>query len=254
MKIAFRPKLLDCLPGYTRAQFARISLPASPSVSSPAAGHGLCHRLRRLATAGIWTAIVGRPDHLGPGRLPCPDRRPDRRLHPHCLRHRRRPWFRNLLGATMLAGLMLLAMGIARMGPAHPFHPGHRRHRFHQHGIAVVIFMAQIRISSVCASTTCPPSSSPGSRRWPPTPIPSICRRWAAVTCHPFSCFLQPPRPENRVMRRAPGPLAVLVVGTLAAWAFELPVRDHRQPLPMASRRTADLRHPGVDRSTISAN
>ena len=24
MKIAFRPKLLDCLPGYTRAQFAKI--------------------------------------------------------------------------------------------------------------------------------------------------------------------------------------------------------------------------------------
>ena len=59
MKIAFRPKLLDCLPGYTRAQFAKdfaagitVGVLALPLAMAFAIASGAS------PTAGIWTAIV----------------------------------------------------------------------------------------------------------------------------------------------------------------------------------------------------
>ena len=59
MKIAFRPKLLDCLPGYNRAQFGKdlasgitVGVLALPLAMAFAIASGVS------PTAGIWTAIV----------------------------------------------------------------------------------------------------------------------------------------------------------------------------------------------------
>src|SRR5512147_565914 len=59
MKIAFRPKLLDCLPGYNRAQLGKdlasgitVGVLALPLAMAFAIASGCS------PTAGIWTAIV----------------------------------------------------------------------------------------------------------------------------------------------------------------------------------------------------
>ncbi len=77
MKIAFRPKLLDCLPGYNRAQFGKdlasgitVGVLALPLAMAFAIASGVS------PTAGIWTAIVAgfltAAGHwLSSGRLVC---------------------------------------------------------------------------------------------------------------------------------------------------------------------------------------
>ena len=109
MKIAFRPKLLDCLPGYTRAQFAKdfaagitVGVLALPLAMAFAIASGAS------PTAGIWTAIVAGliTSALGGSRVQIGG--PTGAFIPIVYGIVAAHGFGNLLGATMLAGLMLL--------------------------------------------------------------------------------------------------------------------------------------------------
>src|SRR5574343_855342 len=145
MKIAFRPKLLDCLPSYSRAQLGKditagitVGVLALPLAMAFAIASGCS------PTAGIWTAIVAGllTSLFGGSRVQIGG--PTGAFIPIVYGIVATYGFANLLGATMLAGLLLLAMGLARLGQLIRFIPVTVVIGF-TNGIAVVIFMAQIQ-------------------------------------------------------------------------------------------------------------
>ncbi len=124
MRIIFRPKLLECLPNYSRAQFGKdlasgitVGVLALPLAMAFAIASG-CY-----PTAGIWTGIVAGllTSLFGGSRVQIGG--PTGAFIPIVYGIVAAHGFVNLLGATMLAGAFLLAMGIARMGQLIRFIP-----------------------------------------------------------------------------------------------------------------------------------
>ena len=225
MKIAFRPKLLDCLPGYDRAQFGKdlaagitVGVLALPLAMAFAIASGVS------PTAGIWTAIVAGflTSLLGGSRVQIGG--PTGAFIPIIYGIVVAHGYVNLLGATMLAGVMLLAMGLSRMGQLIRFIPVTVVIGF-TNGIAVVIFLAQIKdffglqIDSLPAEFFARIKVLAAHAHTVDMPTLAL-----SVAC--FIFLLSYNRLAQRVsfMRRAPGPLVVLLVGTLVAFAFDLPV------------------------------
>ena len=225
MRIAFRPKLLDCLPTYTRAQFGKdlasgitVGVLALPLAMAFAIASGCS------PAAGIWTAIVAGllTSLFGGSRVQIGG--PTGAFIPIVYGIVAAHGFVNLLGATMLAGAFLLAMGIARMGQLIRFIPVTVVIGF-TNGIAVVIFMAQIKdffglkIDSLPAEFFARIKTLATNAHTVDLPTLGL-----AVGCLIFLLFYNRLAQRLALLRRAPGPLAVLVAGTLAAWIFELPV------------------------------
>ncbi len=75
----------------------------------------------------------------------------------------------NLLIATVLAGVLLLAPRLAQARRARPLHPGLDRHRLHQRHRRADRASRRSRTCSACTSTRCRPISSPRRRPSPPT-------------------------------------------------------------------------------------
>ena len=132
--------------------------------------------------------------------------------------------FANLMGATMLAGVFLLAMGLARMGQLIRFIPVTVVIGF-TNGIAVVIFLAQIKDFFGLQIDNLPAeffgriktlAANAHTVDLPTLALASVC----------FVFLLSYNRLAQRFafMRRAPGPLVVLIVGTLVSFIFNLPV------------------------------
>ncbi|MFC5301145.1 SulP family inorganic anion transporter [Azospira restricta] len=225
MKFIFRPKLLDCLPGYGRAQFGKdlasgitVGVLALPLAMAFAIASGCS------PTAGIWTAIIAGflTAALGGSRVQIGG--PTGAFIPIVYGIVAAHGFVNLLGATMLAGAFLLAMGIARMGQLIRFIPVTVVIGF-TNGIAVVIFMAQIKdffglkIDALPAEFFARIKTLAAHAHTVDLPTLGL-----AVASLLFLLFYNRLAQWFAPLRRAPGPLAVLVVGTLAAWLFELPV------------------------------
>ncbi len=124
----------------------------------------------------------------------------------------------------MLAGIFLLAMGVARMGQLIRFIPVTVVIGF-TNGIAVVIFMAQIkdffglRIDALPAEFFARIKTLAAHAHTVDLPTLGL-----AVASLLFLLFYNRLAQWLAPLRRAPGPLAVLVAGTLAAWLFDLPV------------------------------
>ena len=225
MKIAFHPKLLDCLPAYGRAQFGKdvaagitVGVLALPLAMAFAIASGCS------PTAGIWTGIVAgllislfggsRVQIGGPTGAFIPIIYGIVAVH----------GFVNLLGATMLAGAFLLAMGLARMGQLIRFIPVTVVIGF-TNGIAVVIFLAQIKDFFGLRIDELPAEFFGRIRTLAAhahtVDLPTLA---LATACLLFLLFYN--RLANRLalLRRVPGPLAVLLIGTLASFLFNLPV------------------------------
>ncbi|MCE1241508.1 MAG: STAS domain-containing protein [Azonexaceae bacterium] len=225
MKIAFRPKLLECLSTYDRRLFAG-DLAAGITVGVLALPLAMAFAIASGAspTAGIWTAIVAgflislfggsRVQIGGPTGAFIPIIYGIVAVH----------GFANLLGATMLAGMLLLIMGISRMGQLIRFIPVSVVIGF-TNGIAVVIFLAQIkdffglqidhlpaeffaRIKILAAHAAT-------------VDLPTLA---LSVACFVFLLSYNRLAQHISPLRRAPGPLVVLIAGTVAAWALDLPV------------------------------
>jgi SulP family sulfate permease len=132
--------------------------------------------------------------------------------------------FGNLLGATMLAGAFLLAMGLARMGQLIRFIPVTVVIGF-TNGIAVVIFLAQIKdffglkIDSLPAEFFARIKTLAAYAHTVDLPTLAL-----AACCFVFLISYNRLAQRFAFLRRAPGPLAVLVVGTLVTFFFDLPV------------------------------
>jgi SulP family sulfate permease len=225
MKIAFRPKLLDCLPGYNKEQFSKdmasgitVGVLALPLAMAFAIASGLS------PTAGIWTAIVAgfiiaalggsRVQIGGPTGAFIPI------IYGIVVAH----GVGNLLGATMLAGAMLLAMGLARMGQLIRFIPVTVVIGF-TNGIAVVIFLAQIKdffglqIDNLPAEFFARIKVLAAHAHTVDLPTLAL-----SLVCFIFLLSYNRLAQKLTLLQRAPGPLAVLLLGTLAAFLFDLPV------------------------------
>ena len=225
MKIAFHPKLLDCLPTYNRAQFGK-DLAAGITVGVLALPLAMAFAIASGCSpaSGIWTAIVAgliisafggsRVQIGGPTGAFIPIVYGIVAIH----------GFANLMGATILAGVFLLAMGIARMGQLIRFIPVTVVIGF-TNGIAVVIFLAQIKdffglqIDNLPAEFFARIRTLAANAHTVDLPTLAL-----ASACFIFLLSYNRLAERFALLRRAPGPLAVLVVGTLVAFVFELPV------------------------------
>ena len=116
MKIPFRPKLLDTLPGYDAGQFGRdasagltVGVLALPLAMAFAIASGMS------PTAGIWTAIIAGflIAALGGSRVQIGG--PTGAFIPIIYGIVVEYGVQSLLVATMLAGAMLVAMGVFRL-------------------------------------------------------------------------------------------------------------------------------------------
>ncbi len=225
MKIAFRPKLLDCLPTYTQAQLGKdiasgitVGVLALPLAMAFAIASGCS------PSSGIWTAIIAGfiTSALGGSRVQIGG--PTGAFIPIVYGIVAAHGFVNLMGATMLAGLLLLAMGIARMGQLIRFIPVTVVIGF-TNGIAVVIFLAQIKdffglqINNLPAEFFLRIKTLAAHAHTVDLPTLAL-----SSACFVFLLSYNKLAQHLTLLRRAPGPLVVLIVGTLAAFLLELPV------------------------------
>jgi SulP family sulfate permease len=225
MKIAFHPKLLDCLPTYSRAQLGKdiasgitVGVLALPLAMAFAIASGCS------PAAGIWTAIVAGflTSLLGGSRVQIGG--PTGAFIPIVYGIVAIHGFNNLLGATMLAGVFLLAMGLARMGQLIRFIPVTVVIGF-TNGIAVVIFLAQIkdffglRIDNLPAEFFHRIKTLAAFAHTVDLPTLAL-----STGCFVFLLSYNWLAQRLAPLRRAPGPLVVLIVGTLVSFLFELPV------------------------------
>ncbi|MGB4063545.1 MAG: SulP family inorganic anion transporter [Azonexus sp.] len=226
MKIAFHPKLLDCLPTYNRAQFGKdiaagitVGVLALPLAMAFAIASGCS------PTAGIWTAIVAGliTSALGGSRVQIGG--PTGAFIPIVYGIVAIHGYANLMGATILAGIFLLAMGLARMGQLIRFIPVTVVIGF-TNGIAVVIFLAQIKdffglqIDSLPAEFFHRIKTLAANAHTVDLPTLGL-----ASACFVFLLSYNWLAQRITFLRRAPGPLAVLLVGTLVSYLFDLPVQ-----------------------------
>jgi len=225
MKIAFRPKLLDCLPTYNRAQFGKdlasgitVGVLALPLAMAFAIASGCS------PAAGIWTAIVAGllTSLFGGSRVQIGG--PTGAFIPIVYGIVAIHGFANLMGATMLAGIFLLAMGLARMGQLIRFIPVTVVIGF-TNGIAVVIFLAQIKdffglqIDNLPAEFFGRIKTLAAHAHSMDLPTLAL-----ATSCFVFLLFYNRLAQRFTFLRRAPGPLVVLIAGTLVSYLFNLPV------------------------------
>jgi sulfate permease, SulP family len=225
MKIAFHPKLLDCLPGYNRAQFGKdlasgitVGVLALPLAMAFAIASGCS------PAAGIWTAIVAGFITAAFGGSRVQIGGPTGAFIPIIYGIVAMHGFANLLGATILAGIFLLIMGFARMGQLIRFIPVTVVIGF-TNGIAVVIFLAQIKdffglkIDNLPAEFFLRIKILAANIHGIDLPTLGL-----ASACFVFLLSYNRIAQHFAFMRRAPGPLVVLIVGTLVSFLFDLPV------------------------------
>ncbi len=225
MKIAFHPKLLDCLPTYNRAQFGKdlasgitVGVLALPLAMAFAIASGCS------PSAGIWTAIVAGliTSLFGGSRVQIGG--PTGAFIPIIYGIVAIQGFTNLMAATMLAGIFLLAMGLARLGQLIRFIPITVVIGF-TNGIAVVIFLAQIKdffglkIDNLPAEFFLRIKVLAANAHSVDLPTLAL-----ATACFIFLLSYNWLAQRLALLRRAPGPLAVLLVGTLVSYLFDLPV------------------------------
>ena len=225
MKIAFHPKLLDCLPTYDRAQFGK-DLAAGITVGVLALPLAMAFAIASGAspTAGIWTAIVAGfiTSACGGSRVQIGG--PTGAFIPIVYGIVAMHGFANLMGATILAGIFLLAMGLARMGQLIRFIPVTVVIGF-TNGIAVVIFLAQLKdffglqIDNLPAEFFARIKTLAANAHTVDLPTLAL-----ASACFVFLLSYNRLAQRFALLRRAPGPLVVLIVGTLVAFVFDLPV------------------------------
>ncbi len=223
--IRFRPKLLDTLPGYGRAAFTHdlsagitVGVLALPLAMAFAIASGMS------PAAGIWTAIVAGflISALGGSRVQIGG--PTGAFIPIVYAIVVDYGVQNLLIATMMSGVMLLAMGAFRLGSMIRFIPLSVVIGF-TNGIAVVIFISQIK-DFLGLSIEQMPGEFFGKMEALFGALDTIRLPTVAVAVASLAVLLAWNRKAATVawMRRLPGPLAVLIIATTVNAIVQLPV------------------------------
>lgn len=225
MKISFHPKLVDTLPGYDKAQLGRdlsagltVGVLALPLAMAFAIASGMS------PTAGIWTAIVAGflTSALGGSRVQIGG--PTGAFIPIIYGIVIEYGVQNLLVATMLAGAILVAMGISHLGNLIRFIPKTVVVGF-TNGIAVVIFLAQVK-DFLGLKIDQLPGEFFGKMKALLTHLHTIDPPTVALAVASLLVLLSWNRVARRykAVARLPGPLGVLVVATVANAIFQFPV------------------------------
>ncbi len=225
MKLNFRPKLLDTLPGYGRAAFVgdlsagiTVGVLALPLAMAFAIASGMS------PTAGIWTAIVAGflIALLGGSRVQIGG--PTGAFIPIIYAIVADLGVQNLLIATMMSGVLLFAMGALRLGSMIRFIPLSVVIGF-TNGIAVVIFISQIKDFLGLQITNLPgeffAKMAALIEALPTLRLPTLA---VAVVSLVILVAWNRQAVKTAWMRRLPGPLAVLIVMTALNALFALPV------------------------------
>ncbi len=225
MKIPFRPKLFDTLPGYGKDSFTHdlsagitVGVLALPLAMAFAIASGMS------PTAGIWTAIVAGflISALGGSRVQIGG--PTGAFIPIVYAIVADYGVQNLLIATMMSGVLLFAMGALRLGSMIRFIPLSVVIGF-TNGIAVVIFISQIkdflglRIDNL-------PGEFFAKMRTLADALPTLDWPTVALAITSLTILLAWNRLSTRVawMRRLPAPLVVLILATAVNAVIGLPV------------------------------
>ncbi|MDD3325879.1 MAG: sulfate permease [Zoogloea sp.] len=225
MKFSFHPKLLDTLPGYGKGQLSHdvsagltVGVLALPLAMAFAIASGMS------PTAGIWTAIVAGfiISAFGGSRVQIGG--PTGAFIPIIYAIVVDYGVQNLLVATMLAGAMLVAMGVFRIGNLIRFIPKTVVIGF-TNGIAVVIFLAQIK-DFLGLQIDHMPGEFFGKVKALVTHLDTIDIPTVALSVASLVVLLSWNRMARRypAVGRLPGPLGVLVLATVANAILQLPV------------------------------
>ncbi len=226
LSFQFRPKLIEVLAaGYERSQFARdaaagltVGVLALPLAMAFSIASGMS------PTAGIWTGIVAGLliALLGGSRVQIGG--PTGAFIPIVYGIVAAHGASNLLVATMLAGAILLGMGLARLGSLIRFIPRTVVIGF-TNGIAVVIFLSQIKDFLGLPIQDLPAEFFAKIRTlWralPHADLPTV-----ALSIASLAVLLTWNRFAARWswLARIPGPLGVLVIATAANALFHFPI------------------------------
>ena len=248
----FRPRLVDALDGYDRRQFTHdvssgitVGVLALPLAMAFAIASGMS------PSAGIWTAIVAGflISAFGGSRVQIGG--PTGAFIPIIYAIVLDYGVANLLVATMLAGLMLLAMGAFRLGSMIRFIPVSVVIGF-TNGIAVVIFLSQINdflgldIEQMPGDFFGKVSALAGHLHT--TQLPTVALASASLLL-----LIAWPRVTKSVrgLRRLPGPLVVLVLATAANALFDLPVETIGSRFGGIPQSVPDIALPAIDLATL---
>ncbi|MDX5362745.1 MAG: STAS domain-containing protein [Pseudazoarcus pumilus] len=248
----FHPRILDTLPGYDRATLSgdfaagiTVGVLALPLAMAFAIASGMS------PAAGIWTAIVAGllVSLLGGSRVQIGG--PTGAFIPIVYAIVLDYGVANLLVATMMSGVMLFAMGAFRLGTMIRFIPISVVIGF-TNGIAVVIFLSQIKdflglqIDQMPGEFFGKVEALSGALHT--AQVPTIALAAASV-----SVLLAWNRAARRIhwMRRAPGPLAVLVLATLANALFVFPVDTIGSRFGGIPQELPDFGLPAVELGTL---
>jgi len=250
--IRFRPRLFETLKDYDRAQFVHdassgvtVGVLALPLAMAFAIASGMS------PTAGIWTAIVAGLliSLLGGSRVQIGG--PTGAFIPIIYGIVSDFGVGNLLMATLLAGIMLFAMGAFRLGGMIRFIPVSVVTGF-TNGIAVVIFLSQIKDFLGLKIDELPGDffgkvSTLGAHL-NTLHIPTVL---VAVTSLLVLIFWNALARRWKPLRRLPGPLAVLIIATAINALFGLPVDTIGTRFGGIPQSLPDIGLPDFDLSTL---
>lgn len=251
---AFRPKLVECLQGYDRGQFGKdvaagitVGVLALPLAIAFAIASGMS------PTAGLWTAIIAGflVSALGGSRVQIGG--PTGAFIPIIFGIVAQYGVANLLIATLLAGGLLVLMGMFRLGQLIRFIPISVVIGF-TNGIAVVIFLSQVKDFIGLPGPALPAEFFARiktiAHTLPDAHLPTLAFSVAAL-----ALLLGWNRYGSRIPRigRVPGPLVVLVVATAAQALFAFPVETIGSRFGGIPQEFASFALPALSLETLRA-
>ncbi len=248
----FRPKLLECLRGYDRQGFLAdlvagmtVGIVALPLAMAFAIASGVPPQ------AGIFTAVIAGfiISALGGTRVCIGGPTGAFIVILYGIHAKYGP--ENLAICTIMAGVILLIMGAARLGTMIKYIPYPVTMGFTSRHRRAHLQHADQGFLRPAAWTRCRPNSSRRCACWPSTPAPSNGRRSLLAAALAGDHHASG---RKAWQRRVPGSIVALVLGTLAVALFSTARGDHRQQVRRHSPGPAHPAHARRCPGTTSAH
>lgn len=247
MNIAFRPKLLDCLKDYSAQKFQAdliagiiVGIVALPLAMAFAIGSGVTPQ------AGIFTAIIAGFLCAALGGSKVAVTGPTGAFIVIVYGIVVQYGLANLLICTIMAGVMLVVMGVTRMGSMIKYIPEPLIIGF-TNGIAVLIFLTQVKDFLGLAIEKMPADFFSAVYALA-THIHTV--HWPTLGLAAALLVLIWFWPKNW-SKRAPGPLMALVLGTILVALMDLPVQTIGSKFGGIPQALPEFQIPDIDWDSI---